>query len=192
MATTSSLMTTEEFLALPDDGVDRELIRGELREYPMTTRAYAHSRVNMRLAHIFVDWLDRQPLPRGEVIGGEARVRLFRDPDTMVGIDLAYISPDAAARTERDASFVDGPPVLAIEILSPSQVVEDILAKVSDYLEAGVLIVWLVEPVFGTITVYRPDAEPEFFNKSQEITAEPQLPGFRVAVAEIFVGKPVK
>ena len=42
MATTSFLMTTEELLALPDDGVTRELIRGELREYPMTTRGFPH------------------------------------------------------------------------------------------------------------------------------------------------------
>ena len=39
MATITRLMTEEEFLALPeDDGVTRELIRGELRERPMTTR----------------------------------------------------------------------------------------------------------------------------------------------------------
>jgi hypothetical protein len=34
MATTSTLMTAEELLALPDDGIDRELIRGELRGVP--------------------------------------------------------------------------------------------------------------------------------------------------------------
>ena len=38
MSVASPLMTVEEFLALPDDGVDRVLIRGELRERPMTTR----------------------------------------------------------------------------------------------------------------------------------------------------------
>lgn len=58
-----------------------------------------------------------------------------------------------------------------------------------DDLEAGVPLVWLIEPVFGTITVYRLGAEPEFFNKRQDITAEPHLPGFRVAVAEIFAAQ---
>ena len=38
MATVAQEMTTDEFLKLPDDGVDRELIRGELRERPTTTR----------------------------------------------------------------------------------------------------------------------------------------------------------
>ena len=45
MATASSLMTTEELLALPEDGTDRWLIAGELRERPMTKRNRFHSRV---------------------------------------------------------------------------------------------------------------------------------------------------
>ena len=94
MATVSRLMTEEEFLALPeDDGIERELIRGELREYPsMTTRGYAHSVVVFKIGHHLSLWLRRQPEPRGTIIGGEARVRLRRDPLTFVGIDVAYIA----------------------------------------------------------------------------------------------------
>ncbi len=46
MSTTVSKrpMTTEELLALPEDGLDRELIRGQLREKPMTRRNRWHSR----------------------------------------------------------------------------------------------------------------------------------------------------
>jgi hypothetical protein len=44
MATASSLMTTEELLAIPEDGTDRWLIAGELRERPMTRRNRFHSR----------------------------------------------------------------------------------------------------------------------------------------------------
>jgi Uma2 family endonuclease len=117
---------------------------------------------------------------------GEARVRIRRNPDTFVGVDLAYISADLAARTPRDARFVDGVPVLAIEIISPSDTQEGVLEKVGDYLEAGVALVWVVEPVYGTVTVYRPGTAPELFNETQEITADPYLPGFRAAVAEFF------
>jgi Uma2 family endonuclease len=180
MATTTTLMTAEEFLALPDDGVERMLIRGELRERTMTTRGYPHCRVNARLGHVLLTWRDAQPEPRGEVVVGEARVRIRHDPDTIVGIDLAYISADLAARTDPLARFIDGPPVLAVEILSPSDVQEDINAKVLDYLDAGVLLVWVVDPVFRTVTVYRPDAAPELFNDRQDLSAEPHLPGFRV------------
>jgi len=47
--------------------------------------------------------------------------------------------------------------------------------------------VWLVDPHLRTLTVLRHDADPELFNVTQELTAEPHLPGFRVRVADIFV-----
>ncbi len=88
----------------------------------------------------------------------------------------------------RKAKYLDGPPVLAIEILSPSDEQEDIADKVREYLDAGVPLVWVVDTFFSTVTVHRPDAEPQLFNVKQELTAEPFLPGFRVAVAELFEG----
>ena len=51
-------MTAEEFLALPDDGIDRELIRGELRERAMTVRNRFHSSTEARIAHVLDNWLD--------------------------------------------------------------------------------------------------------------------------------------
>jgi len=185
-ATESRLMTTEELLAFPDDGVERELIRGELRERPMTKRNYPHSKATATIAHVLLKWLDQQPDPRGRVVGGEAGFRIRKNPDTTVGIDVAYISPQLAQATAANASIIDGPPVLAVEILSPSDKQENILEKVHDYLESGVPLVWIVEPDFRTVTVYRPDAPPALFNASQELTAEPHLPGFRTAVAALF------
>jgi Uma2 family endonuclease len=49
-----------------------------------------------------------------------------------------------------------------------------------------VKLVWVVDPDFDTGFVYRPDAEPVSFNRQQELTCDPQLPGFRVRVAELF------
>jgi Uma2 family endonuclease len=179
-------MTTEELLALPDDGIYRELIRGELREYPMTTRGTPHCLAMTNLSYLFADWLRKQPKPRGLVYTGEARVRIRRNPDTFVGIDLVDISADLAARTPHGARFVDGIPVLVVEILSPSDRHEEVAEKVREYLDVGVPLVWVVDPEFGTILVHRPGAEPELFNKRQEITAEPHLPGFRVPVVDVF------
>ena len=77
-------------------------------------------------------------------------------------------------------------PVLAVEILSPSDTQESITDKISAYLRAGVALVWIVEPVFRTIIIYRPDAQPQLVNLDQELSAEPHLPGFRVTVADLF------
>jgi Uma2 family endonuclease len=181
----SPVMTLEQMLALPDDGMERELIRGQLRERPMTMRNRRHSRIEARMAKVLDNWLDTQPEPRGEVVSGEAGFRLSADPDSGVGIDVAYVSAEVVAATP-EAAFFEGPPVLAVEILSPSDRQEEIDDKVALYLETGVLLVWVVNPRFRTVCVYRPGAAPELFNETHELTAEPHLPGFRVAVAKLF------
>src|SRR4051812_6386351 len=178
-------MTTEEMLALPEDGLDRELIRGQLREKPMTRRNRRHCRTESRTVTILEIWLEPQPEPRGEVVSGEAGFRLSRDPDSTVGIDVAYVSAEVASR-EPDAAYFEGPPVLAVEILSPSDTQEDIDEKVELYLETGVALVWVVNPRFRTVTVYRKGADPVMFSGTQELTAEPHLPGFRVPVSRLF------
>ena len=182
------LMTTEEFLALPDDGVERWLIRGVVREFgpTMTRRNRDHSRIVMRLGQLLGDWLDQRPAPRGEIVGGEAGCRLSRDPDVTVGIDVAYVSAEVAANAPADTSMYDGVPILAAEVLSPYDTLEQVHEKIDTYLEAGVPLVWIVSPRDRTVRVYRPGAEMESFNVTQELSGEPHLPGFRVRVASIF------
>jgi Uma2 family endonuclease len=189
MATVSRLMTEEEFLALPEnDGIDRELIRGELREKPswMSMRGYSQAVIAPRISYHLADWVRSQPAPRGVVVGGSALVRLRRDPSTFIGVDVAYISPETVPDHPRKARYIDGPPILVVEVLSPSDTLEEINDKVEEYLEAGVPIVWVVEPRHSTVTVYRPDAKPQLFNADQELSAEPFLPGFRVSVSDFF------
>ncbi len=82
------LMTNEEFLALPDNGTERWLIRGHLREKPMTVRNREHSRILIQIGHLLSSWLDEQPEPRGAVLGGEVGCRLRHDPGSTVGIDV--------------------------------------------------------------------------------------------------------
>jgi Uma2 family endonuclease len=187
MSTTAApLMTAEEMLALPDNGMERDLIDGQLRERPMTKRGRPHSEATISCGALLRNWLMRQPSPRGSVSGGEAGFRLRRNPDTTVGIDVAYISAELASRTPRDVFLIDGVPVLAVEILSPSDTHEDIVEKIELYLETGVRVVWIVDPDLHTVTVYRPDAQPVLYSESQELLGNPDLPGFRMKVAELF------
>ena len=182
----TTLMTTEELLAMPDDGVDRELIRGELRERPMTRRNRWHSRIEAKIAQLLGNWLDQQPEPRGAIHSGEAGCILRRDPDTTVGIDVAYFSAEIAHQESDETTLLVGAPVLAVEILSPSDKQEEIDEKVDEYLVNGVALVWIVDSHFQTVTVHRPDAEPEMFNIEQELTGDSHLSGFRVPVAKFF------
>jgi Uma2 family endonuclease len=180
-------MTAEEFLALPvDDDVERCLIDGYLRETAMTRRNRWHSQIMARFSRFLDEWRDLQPEPRGMVACGEVGCWLSRDPVTLVGIDVAYFDAATMARTTIDSTMIEGPPIVAVEILSPSDTIADIDERIDLYLGAGVRQVWIVDPHDRTVTVHRPDQEHRPFTQSQELDGEPDLPGFRVAVARLF------
>jgi Uma2 family endonuclease len=186
MSIATKPMTVKEFLALPEDGIDRELIRGELRIKGMTKRNRLHTQATARISQRLLDWADAQPTSPGCAFSGEAGCMLPNDEQTVVGIDVAFFSQVTLDQQTDGTTMIAGAPLLAVEILSPSDKQEEIIEKIDLYLGAGTALVWIVEPRFRTVTVYRPDAEPQLFNERQQLTAEPHLPGFSVPVARLF------
>ena len=185
-------MTLEEFLALPDDGTERMLLKGVVWEIGegngMTRRNRFHSSCEMRIGRILANWAESQPHPRPEVVGGEAGFVLSRSPDhsTSVGIDVAVISAELADSEVDDSWMYEGLPILAVEILSPSDTIKEISAKLKTYRECGVPVVWTVDTDHRTVTEHRPDREPKMYTKADTIAAEPHLPGFSCAVSAFF------
>ncbi len=187
-AAVPKLMMAEELLALPDDGVERWLIRGELREKrdtDMTRRNKPHSITEARITGILWVWLCSQPKPRGEIVCGEAGFTLRRDPDSTAGVDVALITA-AQADQVTDTTMIDGPPVLIAEVLSPHGTQEEVAERVDEYLDCGVPLVWVVSTRSRTVTVYRPGAAPVMFNDTQTLAGNPELPDFSCRVADLF------
>ena len=180
------LMTVEEFLAIPDDeNIERDLIRGEVKERVMTRRSRRHARTEARISQQLQNWVDLQK-QTGAVYSGEVGCILRHSPSSTVGIDVAYITADHAARQTDTSRLIEGPPALAVEILSPNDTQEAIAEKIDEYLACGVPMVWIVDPHFRTITIHRPAMAPEFFSEAQTLLAENELPGFRALVRNLF------
>lgn len=103
--------------------------------------------------------------------------------------DVAYYDGPLPAD---DMDFAPGPPTLAVEVRSksdygPAAEVE-MAAKRADYFEAGTKVVWDVDPKAECVRVYRaadPD-KPVLFHKGDQADAEPAVPGWRLAVFDIF------
>ena len=179
--------TSDELFALPHGKkIDRWIFRGELRESKVTKRNPNHAGAVMAIGGMLYEWLRKQPKPRGKLYGGEAYFRIRKDPETNVGVDVALSSPEQRAAVKKKSSYIDGPPVIAIEVLSPYDKQKEIDEMIEEFVECRVPLVWIVDPMDETVTVYRADAEPVLFNRTQKLTGFAELPGFTCSVAEIF------
>ncbi len=182
----SERMTLAEYHALPDDpGVDRMLLFGELVERPMTKRNRWHAGAETRVASFLDQWCRSQSPRPGKVFSGEAGCDL-PEIDTGVGIDVAFFSNEVLEAQDDESKYIVGPPVLAVEILSLSDTVEDLHKKVKAYLQAGVKLVWVVDPYDRTVTIHRPSKPPEMLVTGRTIEGGADLPGLRVAIDDIF------
>lgn len=184
---TTATLTTEELFALPEDGIERDLIRGELREYPSTLRTRLNAASLMAVCNTLNNWARTSDGPGGEVAIGNVGVRLTRNPETMVGVDVAYFSPESIALMPPNQPWYEGPPVLAVEILSPSDTHEDLVAKINLYLECSVQVVWILDPDFETLTIYRANEAPVMLRKHETLNGHPELPNLNVLVKDFFV-----
>ena len=83
-------------------------------------------------------------------------------------------------------------PDLAVEVRSENDygpaAEAEMAAKRADYFQAGTLVVWDVDPEAETVAVYRADAPttPTIFRRGEVADAEPAVPGWRMAVDEMF------
>lgn len=178
-------MTAEEFLALPDDGIDRWLIDGEVREFgTMTVRNWMHSTIMAQLVIAIGAWWKQQPPPRGVIVCGEAGIKIT--PGDIIGVDVAYVSPEVIARQSGETTLIEGIPTLAVEIQSPSDKLSESEDKIDRYLRAGVPLVWTINPMRRTATVYRPGALPRMLNEEEELSGEDVMTGLTVPLRQLF------
>jgi Uma2 family endonuclease len=85
-----------------------------------------------------------------------------------------------------NARLIDGVPIFAVEILWPSDQIEAIEETVQSYLDAGVAVVWVLNPYSRIVTVYRLGQPPQARDLSEDLLGDPELPGFRVPVSDLF------
>jgi Uma2 family endonuclease len=111
---------------------------------------------------------------------------LARNPDTLRGPDVSFVSKDRAGSLANEPQWFEGAPDLAIEILSPSDLPSEIHAKIADYLAAGSRLVWVVDPKERSVRTYRSLLAPRRLSSKETLDAEDVLPGFTIAVAKIF------
>jgi Uma2 family endonuclease len=182
----SGKMSAEEFADWVQRPENRnrwfELVRGEVIELPPPMKI--HGRVCMNVAFVLESYVRQRR--KGYVTINDAGVILERGPDTVRGPDVALYE-DAGRFSELHPKYGEVAPRLAVEVLSPSDTARQATRKITDYLEAGVELVWQVDPEDRSVTVYRRDRGPVRFGEQGELSAEDLLPGLRCSVASLFL-----
>ena len=183
MVTTSQLMTIEELERTGGPEGRWELINGALITMPPAGET--HGRVGGSL-HVH---LGAYVLPRnlGYVYLSETGYVLSENPPTVRMPDVSFIRAERLpAPGDRDG-FIRIAPDLVAEVISPSDRMADVLAKVGLWLEFGVPLVLLIAPISRTVTVFRPDREPRTLTVDQTLEGEEVVPGFTLPVRDIFI-----
>jgi Uma2 family endonuclease len=142
MASHAVAVSAEDLWNLPEDGMRRELVEGQLRM--MTPAGAEHGRVAMtagRLLSVHVHATDT-----GVAFRAETGFVLASDPDTVRAPDAAFVSKAHADAVGRTVKFWPGPPDFAVEVVSPGDSFSDVESKVTGWVTAGataILVLWI-------------------------------------------------
>ncbi len=178
-ATVPSLITAEQFAEMNLDG-PYELVDGEIVE--MTRPGAVHGFVCMKVGGRLDIWAESTDF--GCVICND--VGVVTKPKSVRGPDVILIPWSRLPGRKLPSGWFENPPVLVVEVLSPTDRWEAMLAKTAEYHDAGVDEVWVVNPATRMVTVFEPDADPNRFSADAVLTSR-HLPGFECPVAVLFL-----
>ena len=180
--TTRTLVTADELLRMPDDGRRYELIEGELIE--MAPAGLRHGEIAATVALLIGHHVRQKDL--GSIFVADPGFFLQRDPDTVRAPDVAFIAKNRLSPGGAPAGYSEIVPDLVVEVVSPNDRAGQVQAKIKQWIEHGVKLVWLVHPEQRSITVYRSVRDVQVLHEGDTLTGDPVLPDFSCPVAEIF------
>jgi Uma2 family endonuclease len=121
----------------------------------------------------------------GWVLAGEVGIYTRRNPDRVRGADVVFVSRTKAP-ARLPAKYLTVAPDLVVEIVSPTDLKQDLQVKIEEYFAIGVPVIWVVEPTHRTVLVYHTPTHADCLAVGDELRGEGPLEGFILPVAEIF------
>ena len=182
MAQQQTLLTAEEFFRQYSHRDGRyELVQG--RVVVLAPPRWEHGEVAMNLGSPLHVYVRRNDLGRVVV---ESGYWIERHPDTVRGPDVSFVRKERLPAEGRIQSFFEGPPDLAVEVVSPSDTASSLEAKVHEYLQNGVRRVWVVYVDSRRVAVHHPDGSAQWYSGDAVLEDPDLLPGFSLPLPVIF------
>jgi Uma2 family endonuclease len=182
IATGEVQYTPEEILAIDSDG-SYELVDGQLVERPLmgAEANLIASELSFRLkSHVKAGAL-------GVCFGENCPYQCFpHDPTRVRKPDASFVRTGRLPGDKVPRGSIRIVPDLVIEVVSPTDLAEDLDERLTDYLRAGVPLVWVVYPKTRHGQVYRPDGRSARVGPDGEMTGDDVVPGFACRLADLF------
>jgi len=182
MTINQRLMTADELFRLPDDGLRHELVRGELRT--MAPTGWEHGCETGKMTASLVPFVREHQLGPGAT--GEPGFRLATDPDTVRAPDVAFVRRDRLPAGEAARGYFRGAPDLAVEVISPNDLYTEVDEKVSEWLDHGTQLVFVVNPRRQTVAAHRPGQPIRILTIEDMLDGEDVVPGWTFPVHALF------
>ncbi|HSI37022.1 MAG: Uma2 family endonuclease [Phycisphaerae bacterium] len=176
-------ITPEELLAMPD-AVDFELVDGQLVERQM---GFESSEIAARIIGILIAFLRGKHL--GRIAGADGSYQCFPTaPKKVRKPDVSLIRTGRLPNEKSPEGHCPIAPDLAVEVISPNDLAEEVEEKVNEYLAVGVPLIWVVSPASKTVRAHRPGSPSAatVYTATDTITGEDVIPGFTCRVGEFF------
>ncbi len=182
LKTDKKFWTDEEFMALPKDGHRYEIVNGELID--MGNSGALHGNLAIILSSALFAVVNAQKL--GALFDSSTAFKMKNGNKRSPDISF-FAKERLQGMTELPTGFLEGAPDLAVEILSPSNTVEEIEAKITEYFDNDARLVWVISPTQHYVLVYRCAQEPDRLLKSiDSLDGEEVIPGFTLPVTNLF------
>ena len=179
---TSTRLTLDEFLALPETEPPSEYICGEVVQKPMPSPYHA-----MLAASLAAALHNHVARTREAVVMVEARhAQRSEQRAYLPDIEVILRSRLPADRPTLLRGPLELPADIAIEVLSPEDRPGAIAEKLAFYLRAGTPLVWIVDPEEETVAVHRPGRPSTLHRAGDILDAAPVLASFTLDVGELF------
>jgi len=181
VASAQKTWTDEAFMALPEDGHRYELVHGELVDVGNSGMEHGYIASNLI---IFLGGLVRSQ-KLGVIC--DSSTAFTMQTGNKRSPDVSFIAKERLQGVKRlPKGYFQGSPDLAVEILSPSNTVEEIHDKIVEFFENGTRLVWVIHPDERYVLVYHSPSPDRLLRLTDSLDGEDVVPGFVLAVAELF------
>ncbi len=180
IASERKIWTDEEFMALPEDG-RYELVNGELVN--MGNSGMEHGYIASNLIFFLSAVVRSQKL--GVIC--DSSTAFTMKTGNKRSPDVSFIAAGRLQGVKRlPKGYFQGSPDLAVEILFPSNTVEEIHDKIVEFFENGTRLAWVTHPDEQYVLVYHSPSPDRLLRLEDSLDGEEVVPGFSLAVAELF------